>query len=59
MKWVLVLIYVGGMGTPVTRHIAAFTYEKDCRGAATDFVKKNPTITATCDYSDPDKEKDK
>jgi hypothetical protein len=49
MKWVLILIYVGGLGTPVQCESAAFFQEKDCRGAAEDFMKKHPEVTATCD----------
>lgn len=52
MKWILVLVYVGGLGTPTTTQIQSFTYEKDCRWAALDFMKKQPSVTATCDWRD-------
>ena len=56
MKWVLVLIYVGGLGTPVHYESTAFSYEKDCRNAAVDFMKKHETVTATCDWRELGKE---
>jgi hypothetical protein len=56
MKWVLVLVYVGGLGTPVTKTVESFGIEKDCRWVAADFMKKNPGITASCDYREPPKE---
>lgn len=56
MKWILVFIYIGGLGTPVSVKVDNFTSEKACREAAQDFVKKNPdkSITAVCDHRQPE-----
>lgn len=56
MKWVLILVYIGGFGTPVHYESASFSLEKDCRFAATDFMKKHPETTAACDLREPGKE---
>lgn len=58
MKWVLIIIYVGGFGTPVHKTMESFSYEKDCRSAASDFMKKHDTVTAVCDYRKPPQSED-
>lgn len=57
MKWVLILIYVGGFGTPIHMETATFMHEQDCRSASVDFMKKHPDITAQCDFREPGKDR--
>lgn len=53
MKWILILIYFGGLGTPVKNEVQTFEDREACKWAAIDFAKKHENVTAICDERKP------